>query len=49
LKVGEGGKEDEVLDGNTDSMEISLCKLWDIVEDREARFAVVHGVAKSRT
>ena len=37
------------LDGNTDSMEISLSKLWEIVEDREAQFAVVHGVAKCRT
>ena len=37
------------LDGITDSMGMNLSKLWDIVEDREARSAAVHGVAKSRT
>ena len=37
------------LDGITDSMDVNLSELWELVLDREAWHAVIHGVTKSRT
>ena len=37
------------LDGITDSVDVSLSELWELVMDREAWHAVIHGISKSRT
>ena len=37
------------LDGNTDSMDLNFSKLWEVVKDREAWRAAIHGVAKNQT
>ena len=49
MQEEKGSTEDEVLDGITDSIDMSLSNIWEMVKDREVWRAAVHGVAKSQT
>ena len=49
MKEEKGMTEDEMVDGITDSMDMSLSKLWETVKDRKVWCAAVYGITKSQT
>ena len=48
FEAGEKGITEDEMDGITDSMDMNLSKQWDIIEDKGAWCAAVHGVTKNR-